>query len=127
MTDNVTMPRARANPPRKPVVEKAAVGDADAMLRLVNDFAGRGEMLPRSAGELFETLRTSLINSGIPHIDTHLPMIASTKAYDNPWKQPRSQRARWTRVAEREGRIRKPPRVVKPPKDLKSAAQNREK
>jgi len=68
--------------------------------------------------ELYEALRRSLVDSGIPHIDTHLPMVASSKAYDNPWQQPRAQRARWTRVAKREGRIKDIPKMIKPPKDL---------
>jgi len=38
-------------------VEKAAVSDVTSMVELVNSFAERGEMLPRTAGELFETLR----------------------------------------------------------------------
>ncbi len=37
--------------------EKAAVADVARMVELVNSFAERGEMLPRTAGELFETLR----------------------------------------------------------------------
>ena len=37
--------------------EKAAVADVTRMVELVNSFAERGEMLPRTAGELFETLR----------------------------------------------------------------------
>jgi heterodisulfide reductase subunit D len=68
--------------------------------------------------ELYEALRRSLVDSGVPHIDTHLPMVASSKAYDDPWQQPRSQRARWTRVAKKEGRIKAIPTMVKPPKDL---------
>jgi len=68
--------------------------------------------------ELYEALRRSLVDSGIPHIDTHLPMVASSKAYDNPWQQPRSHRARWTRVAKKEGRIEEIPYMIKPPSDL---------
>lgn len=66
--------------------------------------------------ELYEALRRSLVASGIPHIETHLPMVASSKTYDNPWKQPNTQRARWTRVAKKEGRIRSIPEIIKPPK-----------
>jgi len=68
--------------------------------------------------ELYEALRRSFVDSGIPHIDTHLPMVASSTDYDNPWKQPRSQRARWTRVAKKEGRIKDIPKMIKPPKGL---------
>lgn len=68
--------------------------------------------------ELYEALRRSLVDSGVPHIDTHLPMVASSKAYDDPWQQPRSQRARWTRVAKKEGRIKAIPNMLKPPENL---------
>jgi amino-acid N-acetyltransferase len=37
--------------------EKATVADVPQMLELVNSYAERGEMLPRTAGELYETLR----------------------------------------------------------------------
>ncbi len=38
-------------------VEKATVGDASSILSLVNYFAQRGEMLPRSLAEVYENLR----------------------------------------------------------------------
>ncbi|MGD0115136.1 MAG: N-acetyltransferase [Dehalococcoidia bacterium] len=38
-------------------VEKAGVGDIAPLSELVNDFARRGDMLPRAPAELFETLR----------------------------------------------------------------------
>ncbi len=37
--------------------QKATTGDVPKMVDLVNLFAERGEMLPRTAGELYETLR----------------------------------------------------------------------
>jgi len=37
--------------------EKATILDVPQMAGLVNSFAERGEMLPRTAGELYETLR----------------------------------------------------------------------
>jgi len=37
--------------------EKATIPDVPQMVGLVNGFAERGEMLPRTAGELYETLR----------------------------------------------------------------------
>jgi len=67
--------------------------------------------------ELYEALRRALVDSGIPHIETHLPMVASSKAYDNPWKQPRTTRARWARAAFKEGRIKEMPAMIKLPKD----------
>jgi amino-acid N-acetyltransferase len=38
-------------------VEKAGVGDADQIHGLVNQFAQRGDMLPRTLGEVYENLR----------------------------------------------------------------------
>ncbi len=69
--------------------------------------------------ELYEALRRSLIASGIPHIKSHEPMVASIKSYDNPWVQPRAQRGRWTKSAKKEGRIKDIPRIIKPPKPTK--------
>jgi len=71
--------------------------------------------------ELYEALRRVLVDSGVPHIETHLPMVASSKAYDNPWQQPRSTRARWAKAAYKDGRIKQLPEMIKPPKDLASA------
>ena len=75
--------------------------------------------------ELYESLRRSLVSSGINQMENHLPMIASSKAYDNPWNQPRSQRVRWTRVALREKRIENLPKIIKPPKPQTRGAGNR--
>jgi len=75
--------------------------------------------------ELYEALRRSLVDSGIPHIDTHLPIVASSKAYDNPWQQPRSQRARWTRVAKKEKRIKELPKIFKVPSGVARPMQPR--
>lgn len=68
--------------------------------------------------ELYEALRRSLVNSGVPHIETHLPMVASSMAYDNPWQQPRATRARWAKMAQREKRIKEVPKMLKPPPGL---------
>ncbi len=38
-------------------VEKAKIGDVKVMHKLVNQFAGRGEMLPRALSEIYENLR----------------------------------------------------------------------
>ena len=43
--------------PRRFKVEKATVPDAAQVCELVNAFAERGEMLPRTLGELYETIR----------------------------------------------------------------------
>jgi amino-acid N-acetyltransferase len=51
-----TRRKAGAVAPRL-LVEKATVGDAPSILKLVNHFAQRGEMLPRSLAEVYENLR----------------------------------------------------------------------
>jgi amino-acid N-acetyltransferase len=38
-------------------VEKAKIGDVKVMHKLVNRFAGKGEMLPRALSEIYENLR----------------------------------------------------------------------
>ena len=38
-----------------------------------------------------------------------------SRAYDDPWQQPRSNRARRTKVAKKEGRIKEIPKTIKPP------------
>ena len=40
-----------------PVLRKAKMADVPAIQRLVNQFADRGEMLPRSRNEIYENLR----------------------------------------------------------------------
>jgi amino-acid N-acetyltransferase len=42
-------------------VEKAGVGDAAQIHDLVNQFAQRGDMLPRTLGEVYENLRDFLV------------------------------------------------------------------
>ena len=73
--------------------------------------------------ELYEALRRSFVDSGIPHIDTHIPMVKSSESYDNPWVQPRATRARWTKVAKKEKRIKALPIMIKPDRKIKKAAE----
>lgn len=73
--------------------------------------------------ELYEALRRSFVDSGIPHIDTHIPMVKSSESYDNPWVQPRATRARWTRVAKKEKRIKEEPIMIRPDAGVKKAAE----
>ena len=42
-------------------VRKAAIHDVRFMHKLINDYAGRGMMLPRPLGELYETVREFFI------------------------------------------------------------------
>jgi heterodisulfide reductase subunit D len=68
--------------------------------------------------ELYEALRKVFVNAGYGPLPNHAALISSSKDYDNPWKQPRSHRARWTKVAKKEGRISETPRMIKPPAGL---------
>ena len=43
-------------------VEKAAIGDVRAIHELVSRYAKRGEMLPRTMGEVYENLRDFFVN-----------------------------------------------------------------
>jgi len=45
-------------------VEKARVGEVPQMQRLVNYFADRGEMLPRSLSEMYENIRDYFVIRG---------------------------------------------------------------
>ncbi len=67
--------------------------------------------------ELYEAIRRSIINAGFGPLDTQLGLITSTKSYDNPWQQPRSHRAKWTRTAKMAGRIDEIPIMLKPQMD----------
>jgi heterodisulfide reductase subunit D len=73
--------------------------------------------------ELYEALRRALIDSGVPHISTHFPMVKSSESYDNPFVQPRATRARWTKVAKKEGRIQTLPRMINPSSMVKKHAE----
>lgn len=54
MTTDLAYPAAL---PDGAVVDRATVGDVDAITDLVNFWAARGEMLPRTKGETYENLR----------------------------------------------------------------------
>jgi heterodisulfide reductase subunit D len=61
--------------------------------------------------ELWEGIRKSLVRAGYGPLETQNPLVVSVKAYDNPWQQPRSSRARWAKMAKKQKRI------VEEPKD----------
>lgn len=48
---------------------------------------------------LWETMRASIVETGLAPLDVHKPFIASIKSYDNPWQQPRTLRDRWAKKA----------------------------
>jgi len=58
-----------------------------------------GEVCPISLRtiEMWEALRESLVESDLGPMELHKPLVKSIENYDNPWMQPRAQRARWAR------------------------------
>jgi heterodisulfide reductase subunit D len=58
-----------------------------------------GEACPLSLDtiEMWESLRASLVKSGLGPMEAHDALIKSIENYDNPWMQPRAQRARWAK------------------------------
>ncbi len=77
--------------------------------------------------ELYEAIRMSLVNAGYGPLPNHMGLVTSTKSFDNPWQQPRSQRARWTKTAKKAGRIEDIPVILKAPKgDRKNMEANAE-
>ena len=68
--------------------------------------------------ELWERIRRCLVEAEVGPLETHKGVVTSSKAYDDPWQQPRSTRARWTRVAKKQKRIKALPKMLKKPKGL---------
>ena len=69
--------------------------------------------------ELYEAVRGSLVKAGYGPLPNHMGLSTSSKNYDNPWQRPRSQRDRWCKVAQKEGRISGLPVMLNPPKGFK--------
>lgn len=61
-----------------------------------------GEACPLSLRtiEMWESMRESLVASGLGPLKQHEALIKSIENYDNPWMQPRTQRDRWARTAK---------------------------
>jgi heterodisulfide reductase subunit D len=58
-----------------------------------------GEACPLSLRtiEMWESLREAMVANGLGPMGPHSSLIKSIENYDNPWMQPRTQRARWTK------------------------------
>ena len=59
--------------------------------------------------ELWEGIRRSLVDAGYGPLEQQKNLIQSVKSYDNPWGQPRSSRARWSKMAKRQKKINQEP------------------
>jgi len=58
-----------------------------------------GEACPLSLRtiEMWESLREAMVANGLGPMEPHSSLIKSIENYDNPWMQPRAQRARWAK------------------------------
>ncbi len=59
--------------------------------------------------ELWERIRECIVDSGYGPLEMQKDLVKKTKAYDNPWGQPRSSRARWGKIAKKKKRIKEIP------------------
>lgn len=62
--------------------------------------------------ELWESIRRSMVDSKYGPLEQQKALATSVKSYDNPWQQPRSSRARWSKLALKDKRIAKEPRDI---------------
>jgi heterodisulfide reductase subunit D len=62
---------------------------------------------------LWESIRRIMVMAGYGPLEQQQPLVKSVKAYDNPWQQPRTARAKWTRRAKKEKLIAGPPKEIK--------------
>ncbi len=67
--------------------------------------------------ELWEKIRRTMVELGFGPLENQIPLIKNTKAYDNPWGQPRSSRAHWARAGKKEKTL------IAPPKEIKKGAE----
>lgn len=56
--------------------------------------------------EMWENMREFLVANGLGPMPAHQQIVKSIENYDNPWMQPRTQRARWSKRIEGEVRIK---------------------
>ncbi len=56
--------------------------------------------------EMWENMREFLVANGLAPLPPHEQIVKSIENYDNPWMQPRTQRARWSKRIEKDVRIR---------------------
>jgi heterodisulfide reductase subunit D len=62
--------------------------------------------------ELWESMRRSMVDSGYGPLEQQKALAISVKSYDNPWQQPRSSRARWTKLALKDKKVAKEPKDI---------------
>lgn len=62
--------------------------------------------------ELWEKIRETIVDGGFGPLEKQKDLVLKTKNYDNPWGQPRSSRARWTKLAKKKKRIQAEPKDI---------------
>ncbi|MGB9627569.1 MAG: (Fe-S)-binding protein, partial [Thermodesulfobacteriota bacterium] len=68
--------------------------------------------------ELWEKIRRSMVELGFGPLENQILLVKNTKAYDNPWGQPRSSRAHWARAGKKEKTLIAPPKEIKKGADI---------
>jgi len=62
--------------------------------------------------EMWEGIRRCIVDLGFGPLENQALLVKNTKAYDNPWGQPRSSRAHWARAGKKEKTLIAPPREI---------------
>ncbi|NWG04172.1 MAG: c-type cytochrome [Syntrophaceae bacterium] len=68
--------------------------------------------------ELWEKIRRCIVDLGFGPLENQIPLVKNTKAYDNPWGQPRSSRAHWARAGKKDKTLLMPPKEIKEGTDI---------
>jgi heterodisulfide reductase subunit D len=68
--------------------------------------------------ELWEKIRRCIVDLGFGPLENQVPLVKNTKAYDNPWGQPRSSRAHWARAGKKDKTLITPPKEIKEGSDI---------
>jgi heterodisulfide reductase subunit D len=61
---------------------------------------------------LWEEIRRILVMADYGPLEQQKALVKSVKSYDNPWQQPRTARAKWTRRAKKDGLINDAPKDI---------------
>lgn len=62
--------------------------------------------------ELWERIRETIVDADFGPLEDQKALMKNTRNYDNPWAQPRSSRARWTKMAKKKKRISDVPQDI---------------
>jgi heterodisulfide reductase subunit D len=62
---------------------------------------------------MWEGIRRCIVDLGFGPLENQALLVKNTKAYDNPWGQPRSSRAHWARAGKKDKTLIAPPKEIK--------------